>query len=103
MTPPVGAVIGFAESGVPAICMVEVVGVIVVWPLAGAASITVIRAMKNITARNAVHRMRAAISFLYAEFKGLPFDLVIWVMRDLPAKCEAIHPLTLSRLTRIGC
>ena len=92
MTPPVGAVTGFAESGVPAICMVEVVGVIGVWPPAGVKATTVMRAMKDTAARNAVHRVRAANSFLYAEFKGLPFDLVIWAMRDLPAQCEAIHP-----------
>ena len=92
MRPPVGAVIGLAESGVPAICMVEVVGVIVVWPPAGVKATTVMRAMKDTAARNAVHRVRAANSFLYAEFKGLPFDLVIWAMRDLPAKCEGIHP-----------
>jgi hypothetical protein len=72
--------------------MVEVIGVIVVWPPAGVKATTVKRAMKDTAARNAVDRVRAANSFLYVEFKGLPFDLVIWVMRDLPAKCEGIHP-----------
>jgi len=55
--------------------MVEVVGVIVVWPPAGAKATTVMRAMKDTAARNAVHRVRAANSFLYVEFKGLPSDL----------------------------
>jgi hypothetical protein len=101
MIAPVGAVIGFTESGVPSNGKVEVEGVIEVWPLAGATANTAMMAIKQMVARD--EKPRAANRCLKVDFKGASFRSR-HIGGEIMCKCEGASSVnTVSTDVLHGC